>query len=198
MSRTFWTRAALFLGALVFLFPFYYMVVGSFQKSPDTTVKGVFPTGGWTFDNYVDINDRVDLAQSLLNSVIVTGGVLFGTVIFGVLAGYALARLHFRGRGTLFAVMLLVQIIPFQLLIIPIYVMIVRSYGLADSYAGMILPFAINSTAVFVAPVSSRPEKVITRPSPSRVVVGYQRPWAIFWMSMNRSVVGFGVNEASV
>ena len=46
--------------------------------------------------------------------------------------------------------MLLVQIIPFQLLIIPIYVMIVRSYGLADSYAGMILPFAINSTAVFV------------------------------------------------
>ncbi len=71
-------------------------------------------------------------------------------MIFGVLAGYALARLHFRGRGTLFAVMLLVQIIPFQLLIIPIYVMIVRSYGLADSYAGMILPFAINSTAVFV------------------------------------------------
>jgi multiple sugar transport system permease protein len=71
-------------------------------------------------------------------------------VVFGILAGYALARLHFRGRGTLFAVMLLVQIIPFQLLIIPIYVMIVRSYGLADSYAGMILPFLINSTAVFV------------------------------------------------
>ena len=46
--------------------------------------------------------------------------------------------------------MLLVQIVPFQLLIIPIYVMIVRSYGLADSYAGMIVPFAINSTAVFV------------------------------------------------
>jgi multiple sugar transport system permease protein len=70
--------------------------------------------------------------------------------VFGVLAGYALARLHFRGRGTLFAVVLLVQIIPFQLLIIPIYVMIVRTYGLADSYMGMIAPFAINSTAVFV------------------------------------------------
>ena len=67
-----------------------------------------------------------------------------------MIAGYALARLHFRGRGTLFAVMLLVQIIPFQLLIIPIYVMIVRTYGLADSYLGMIVPFAINSTAVFV------------------------------------------------
>ena len=80
--------------------------------------------------------------QSLLNSVIFTGGVLLGTVVFGVLAGYALARLQFRGRGTLFAVMLLVQIMPFQLLIIPIYVMIVRTYRLADSYAGMIVPFA--------------------------------------------------------
>ena len=46
--------------------------------------------------------------------------------------------------------MLLVQIIPFQLLIIPIYVLIVRNYGLADSYLGMIAPFAINSTAVFI------------------------------------------------
>ena len=70
--------------------------------------------------------------------------------MFGLLAGYALARLHFRGRGTLFAAMLLVQVIPFQLLMIPLYVMIVRSYGLADSYLGMIVPFAINSTAVFV------------------------------------------------
>jgi len=67
-----------------------------------------------------------------------------------VLAGYALARLHFRGRGALFALMLLVLVVPFQLLIIPLYVMIVRNYGLGDSYMGMILPFAINSTAVFI------------------------------------------------
>ncbi len=138
------------LGALLFLFPFYYMVVGSLQAEPDTSVRGAFPTGGLTFENYSQINERVDLVRSLLNSAIFTGGVVMGTVVFGVLAGYALARLHFRGQGTLFAVMLLVQIIPFQLLIIPIYVMIVRSYGLADSYLGMILPFAINSTAVFI------------------------------------------------
>ena len=142
--------AVLALGALVFLFPFYYMVVGSLQAEPDTSVRGAFPTGGLTFENYSQINERVDLFRSLLNSGIFTGGVVMGTVVFGVLAGYALARLHFRGQGTLFAVMLLVQIIPFQLLIIPIYVMIVRSYGLADSYLGMILPFAINSTAVFI------------------------------------------------
>jgi multiple sugar transport system permease protein len=149
-ERHLWSLAALFLGAAIFLFPFYYMVIGSLQAEPDTSIKGAFPTGGLTLHNYADINSRVNLARSLVNSGIFTGGVLLMTVVFGVLAGYALARLHFRGRGTLFAVMLLVQIVPFQLLIIPIYVLIVRSYGLADSYLGMILPFAINSAAVFI------------------------------------------------
>ena len=138
------------LGAGVFLFPFYYMFVGSFQKVSDTSIGGAFPIGGWTVNNYKEINSRVDLVQSLANSGIFTGGVILCTVVFGVLAGYALAVLHFRGRGSLFAAMLLVQLVPFQLLIIPLYVMIVRSYGLADSYLGMIVPFAINSTAVFI------------------------------------------------
>ena len=150
MQRNRLRNVVVLVGALVFVFPFYYMVVGSLQESPDTSLRGAVPSGGLTLDNYAAINDRVNLVQSLVNSGIFTGGVILGTIVFGVLAGYALARLHFRGRGTLFAVMLLVQIIPFQLLIIPIYVMIVRSYGLADSYLGMILPFAINSTAVFV------------------------------------------------
>ena len=148
--RRVWSTLALFVGAVVFLFPFYYMVIGSLQAEPDTSVKGALPLGGLTLHNYASIDSRVNLLRSLLNSVIFTGGVLIGTVVFGVLAGYALARLRFRGRGTLFAVMLLVQIVPFQLLIIPIYVLIVRTYGLADSYLGMIAPFAINSTAVFV------------------------------------------------
>jgi multiple sugar transport system permease protein len=148
--RKIWSTLALFFGAVVFLFPFYYMIVGSLQRKPDTSLRGAFSFGNLTLHNYADINSRVHLLQSLLNSGIFTAGVLIGTVVFGVLAGYALARLHFRGRGTLFAAMLLVQIVPFQLLIIPIYVMIVRTYGLADSYAGMIVPFLINSTAVFV------------------------------------------------
>lgn len=146
-----WGRTlVLFAGALVFLFPFYYMVVGSLQEEPDTTLSGLVPSGDVTLDNYRQINERVDLLGSLANSGIFTGGVLLATVVFGILAGYALARLHWRGQGTLFAVMLLVQVIPFQLLIVPIYVMVVRTYGLADTHLGMILPFAINSTAVFL------------------------------------------------
>jgi multiple sugar transport system permease protein len=146
-----WVRnVILSLGALVFLFPFYYMLMGSLQATSDTSLAGALPIHRLTLNNYAQINERVNLARSLVNSGIFTGGVILCTVVFGVLAGYALARLHFRGGGTLFALMLLVQVIPFQLLIIPLYVMIVRSYGLADTYLGMILPFAINSTAVFV------------------------------------------------
>ena len=58
--------------------------------------------------------------------------------------------LQFRGTGTVFSLMMLLLVVPFQLLMIPLYVMIARDYGLGDTYVGMILPFAINSTAVFI------------------------------------------------
>jgi multiple sugar transport system permease protein len=139
------------IGAVAFLFPFYYMIVGSLQKSPDTSIAGAFPNpANLTLENYADINSRVNLMQTLLNSGIFTGGVILGTLVFGVLVGYALAQLQWRGRGITFALVLLVQVVPFQLLMIPLYVMIARDYGLADNYLGMILPFAINSTAVII------------------------------------------------
>ncbi|WP_426515899.1 carbohydrate ABC transporter permease [Diaminobutyricibacter sp. McL0618] len=139
------------IGAIFFLFPFYYMLVGSLQATPDTTVAGAFPNpGNLTLHNYVAINSRISLLSGLVSSGIFTGGVLLCTVVFGVLAGYALSILRWRGRGTTFALALLVQIVPFQLLIIPLYVLIARNYGLADNYLGMILPFAINSTAVLI------------------------------------------------
>lgn len=139
------------LGAFVFLFPFYYMLIGSLQTSPDTSVAGAFPDpANLTAENYVNINGSINLLTGLANSGIFTGGVILGTVIFGILVGYALAQMQFRGRGVVFGMLLLVQMVPFQLLLIPLYVMIVRDYGLSDNYIGMILPFAINSTAVFV------------------------------------------------
>ena len=139
------------LGAFVFLFPFYYMLIGSLQASPDTSVEGAFPNpANLSGENYTEINGSINLLTGLANSGIFTGGVILCTVVFGLLVGYALAQMQFRGRGFVFGMMLLVQMIPFQLLLIPLYVMIARDYGLADNYLGMILPFAINSTAVFV------------------------------------------------
>ena len=145
------TYGVLTLGALAFLFPFYYMVVGSLQTNPDTSIAGAFPhPSNLTLENYTAIDGRINLLKGLVNSGIFTGGVILGTVVFGVLAGYALAVLKWRGRSATFALVLLVQVIPFQLQMIPLYVMIARDYGLSDSYLGMILPFFINSTAVVI------------------------------------------------
>jgi multiple sugar transport system permease protein len=138
------------IAAIGFAFPFYFMIVGAFQESPTNSPSELFPTSGWTVDNFVAIDSRIDLVGSLLNSLIFTAGVLLGTVVFGLLAGYAIARLDFRGRGVIWVLMLLVQMVPFQLLMIPLYVQITRNYGLGDSYMGMILPFLINTTAVFI------------------------------------------------
>jgi ABC-type glycerol-3-phosphate transport system permease component len=139
------------VGALVFLFPFYYMIIGSLQDKVDPSVAGAFPNpANITGANYTAIDSRISLLTGLANSGIYTGGVLICTVLFGVLVGYALAVLQWRGRGATFALALLVQVVPFQLLTVPLYVLIARDYGLADNYLGMILPFAINSTAVII------------------------------------------------
>jgi multiple sugar transport system permease protein len=139
------------LGALVFLFPFYYMVVGALQREPNPGISGAFPDpANLTLGNFGDINADIDLVRTLINSGIFTGGVLLGTFAIGLLAGYALAQLEFRGRGVVFNAMLLILVLPFQLFMIPLYVVIVRTYGLADNYLGMILPFAVNATAVFI------------------------------------------------
>jgi multiple sugar transport system permease protein len=143
--------AALVIGAVVFLFPFYYMVVGALQREPRSDLAGAFPSpDNLTLDNFGAINEQVDLARTLINSGIFTGGVLLATLVIGLLAGYALAQLQFRGRALVFSAMLLILVLPFQLFMIPLYVLIVRSYGLADNYLGMILPFAVNATAVFI------------------------------------------------
>ena len=92
------------IGALVFLFPFYYMFIGSLQTEPDPTPAGAFPNpGNLTLGNYAAIDSRISLVGGLINSGIFTGGVLLCTVVFGVLAGYALAILEWRGAAFTFA-----------------------------------------------------------------------------------------------
>jgi multiple sugar transport system permease protein len=147
-----WARLVpLVIGAVVFVFPFYYMVVSALQKEPDPGISGAFPNPAkLSLDNLVAINSAINLPRTLLNSSLFTGGVLLATLVLGVLAGYALAQLHFRGRQVVFYTMILLLVMPFQLLIIPLYVLIARDFGLADTLFGMILPFAINPTAVFI------------------------------------------------
>jgi multiple sugar transport system permease protein len=147
-----WLRLiALVIGAAVFIFPFYYMVVSALQKAPNPNISGAFPSpASLSLDNFVAINSAINLARVLLNSAFFTGGVLLCTLVFGALAGYALAQLRFRGRQVVFYTLILLLVLPFQLLMIPLYVLIARDFGLGDSLLGMILPFAINPTAVFI------------------------------------------------
>ncbi len=139
----------LLTGAVIFLFPFYYMIIVSLRTRPELGLAGLVPTG-LGVSNYSSIDAAIDLGRCLLNSAIFTGGVLVATVLCGLPAGYALAHLEWRMKGALFYSMLIAIAVPFQLLMIPLYVMMARDFGLADSYLGMILPFAINGTAVFI------------------------------------------------
>jgi multiple sugar transport system permease protein len=125
------------------------MVVISLKTQPDVGLAAAVPSG-LSLQNYGAINDAINLGRTLASSGIFTGGVLLLTLVFGLLAGYALALLNWRGKNTVYYGMLLVLILPFQLLIIPLYVLMARNFGLGDSYLGMILPFAINSAAVFI------------------------------------------------
>lgn len=140
---------ALSLGALVFLFPFYYMLIVSF--SPSWTADwSVLVPGQLTLNNYAEQFESTNVGRSMINSAIFAGGVVLLTQIGALLCGYALAFIRFHGSRLVFGTVLLLQIVPFQVLLIPLYVLVTRSYGLGDSYAGMILPFAINAGVVFI------------------------------------------------
>lgn len=141
---------ALLIGAIAFLFPFYYMVIGS--VSPASEVGKIIPSAlegaDWHF-----MLSRIPVGRNLLNSVIYSGGVIVSTLVFGSMAGYALARLRFVGRDALFNIILLTLMVPFQLTMIPLYIMIVN-FGWVQPgpriFLGLIVPGAINATAILI------------------------------------------------
>lgn len=141
---------ALIIGAIVFLFPFYYMVVGSI--SPAKEVGRIIPSridlSSWDY-----MLSRIPVTRNLLISFVYAGGVVLSTLLVGSLTGYALARLRFPGRGLIFNVLLLTMMIPFQLTMIPLYIMIV-DLGWAKPgptvMLGLIVPGAVNATAILI------------------------------------------------
>ncbi|MEV0849129.1 carbohydrate ABC transporter permease [Streptomyces sp. NPDC049954] len=145
--------ARLLLGtaAVVLVFPFLYMVLLSLQRTSDLGPGGLLPRpGNLTFDNYAAMARAIDVWHALGNSLVFTAGAVLATVVIGLPAGYALARLSFRGRAVTFTVLLSILVVPFVLLMIPMYVITVRDFRLADSYLGMVLPYAVNPLAVYL------------------------------------------------
>lgn len=136
--------------ALIYIYPFLISIAGSFKTDADATGNplSLLPQT-WSFAAYNRLFGDVPLPLWAANSTIVTVTVTFGRVFFDSLAGYALSRLHFRGRGVVFAGILAVMAVPSVVLLIPRFLML-KELGLFNSYAGMIIPLIIDAGGIFI------------------------------------------------
>jgi len=87
--------------------------------------------------------------RNILNSVIVSTTIAITTVVLSSMVGYGLAKFRFRGRNAVFMAIMGTMMIPFETVMIPLYLIIVKA-GLQNSYAGLILPFLMNAFGVFI------------------------------------------------
>ncbi|MFS8514956.1 MAG: carbohydrate ABC transporter permease [Planifilum fulgidum] len=148
-----WLKTGIFYlvliaGAVLFIFPFYWMAVASIKTPREVFDLNLIPSE-ITFQSYAYMLERIPVGRSLFNSFLFAGGVTLITLVVTSMAGYALARLKFWGRNVLFSVVLLTMMIPFQLLMIPLYVIVVK-LGWMNSYAGLILPISVNALGIFI------------------------------------------------
>ncbi len=125
--------------AVIYIYPFLIQVFTSFKTDEDAASSGVnLLPESWTFAAYERLFANSDFPSWFVNSAIVTIFVTAGRVFFNSLAGYALARLRFRGRGVVFAALVAVMSVPTVVLLIPKF-LVINQLGIFNSYAGMIL-----------------------------------------------------------
>lgn len=150
IAATVATYAILILLAVIYIYPFLISVAGSFKTDADATQNplALLPQT-WSFAAYERLFTTVPLLQWAGNSALITVIVTFARVFFDSLAGYALARLQFRGRAIVFAGLIAVMAVPNVVLLIPRF-LILKQLGLYDSYAGMIVPIMIDAAGIFI------------------------------------------------
>ncbi len=102
------------------------------------------------FNNYAQVFEEIPFAQQIANSFVITLSVVAGQLITASLAGYAFARLRFPGRNMLFWIVLATLMIPGQATIIPVFIIISRVLGLADTLAALILPAIPTAFGTFL------------------------------------------------
>ena len=157
--RTGWTMlagyAVLVVFAVLFLYPFLIQIATSFKTDrrrpprPLSLVPNPLDLGTWKRIFGLTGDSSVPILGWLGNSVLITVVVTAGRVFFDTLAGYALSRLRFRGRGFLFAAVLAVMSVPGVALLIPKFLM-VNYLGIYDTYTAMILPLLVDAAGVFI------------------------------------------------
>ena len=144
-------HAVLIGGAVVMLFPFVVMVSTSLKPAGEIFAPQfrLLP-GTWAaWENYTTAFTRVPLARFLLNGLFVGFTIFLFQALIAVPCAYALAKLRFRGRETIFAFVLLGLLIPPQAPAIPLYIAMWQ-VGILDTYAALIIPSAISVFGIFL------------------------------------------------
>jgi ABC-type glycerol-3-phosphate transport system permease component len=102
-----------------------------------------------TWHNFTTMVQKIPIWRSLFNSLLVAAFTTSLVVITGSVVGYALAKMRFKGRQLIFYVIVFTMSLPFQVTLIPNYITIVN-LRLVDTYAGLIIPFAISAFAILM------------------------------------------------
>lgn len=136
--------------AFTVLVPILWLLVSSF-KTDVGVIKfppRFFPEE-WTLHQYLYVGDSIPIFQMTKNTVIFAGGVTVISLLFDSMAGYAFARMRFKGSKVLFSIILLTMMVPFQIIMTPLYIEVYK-FHLLDSYLGLILPRATSAFGIYM------------------------------------------------
>jgi len=144
-------HAVLGLGAVLMLAPFVIMVSVSLKPSGEifSPEFSLLPKQWHAWQNYADAFTKQPLARYILNGFIVTGAIFTCQLLTALPCAYALAKLRWRGKETMFLLVLLGLLIPPQVTAIPLYILLWQ-LGLLNSYAAVILPSTISVFGIFL------------------------------------------------
>jgi len=144
---------ALTLLAILFLVPILFMVVGSLKPESRVLVDAgslrAFWPMQWDPGNYRDVFERVNFGQYLFNSLFITGMVVSAGLVVNSMAGYAFARLEWKGRKWLFVLVLAILILPLEAIAVPLFYQ-VTLFGWRDTYLVQIVPFIANAFSIYL------------------------------------------------
>ncbi|MET8508431.1 carbohydrate ABC transporter permease [Streptomyces sp. NPDC004787] len=143
------TYVLLGLAALVSLFPLYWNLVAA-SHTGERVVSAPAPLlpGPRLFDNLSFAWNQVDMGEALVNTTVVAALVALSTVLFSTLAGFAFAKLPFKGRNVLLALVVATMTVPPQLSVIPLY-RIITDLGWVDQLQSVVLPSLVAAFGVF-------------------------------------------------
>jgi multiple sugar transport system permease protein len=152
------------IGAIAMIAPFEWMLATSFSRSANVAMPRIprfWPADPSVFNYKVAITN-LPLVRYYLNSLIVTTTSTLGYLFFSSLTGYAFAKGRFIGKSVLFIVLLTTLMIPFEIRMIPLY-LLMRQLHLSDTYAALILPFISGGFGTFLMRqyISAIPDELI-------------------------------------